>query len=262
MSADGVLRVGLLEDGSPAELTLRNQSGVVVGGVPGSGKTAGMTVIALALLRAGVHLHIIDGKGGDDWVWCAPAATDFARDDVSAVHEMLLSVQAAMRRRLASMRTDYGTSNFWNIPASDRPPLEVVVIDECQTFFDAKSVLGDKEAKEAKQKAAEITAIATDLVKKGRSAGYVVFVMTQKPTADSIPTALRDNCGVRVCFRVSTIEAAKAVLGDLPDGSPSPVGIPRSRVGGAVIGRDDGTLAMCRFAYIDEDVATRIAEAL
>ena len=259
MSADGVLRVGLFEDGSPAELTLRNQSGVVVGGVPGSGKTAGMTVVALALLRAGAHLRIIDGKGGDDWGWCAPAATNFARDDIDSVHEMLLSIQTAMRRRLASMRTDYGASNYWNVPAAERPPLEVVIIDECQTFFDAKSVLGDKEAK---QKAAEITAIATDLVKKGRSAGYLVFVMTQKPTADSIPTALRDNCGVRICFRVATIEAAKAVLGDVPDGSPSPVDIPRSRVGGAVIGRDDGTLAMCRFAYIAENDATRIAGTL
>lgn len=95
MSADGVLRVGLLEDGSPAELTLRNQSGVVVGGVPGSGKTAGMTVIALAMLRAGANLHIIDGKGGDDWGWCAPAATNFARDDISVVHEMLLHVMCS-----------------------------------------------------------------------------------------------------------------------------------------------------------------------
>lgn len=257
MSADGVLRIGLYEDGLPAELTLRNQSGVVVGGVPGSGKTAGMTVIALVMLRAGAHLHIIDGKGGDDWAWISSAATSFARDDISVVHEMLLSVQAAMRRRLASMRTEYGTSNFWNISAADRPPLEVIIIDECQTFFDAKSVPADKEAK---QKAAEITAIATDLVKKGRSAGYLIFVMTQKPTADSIPTALRDNCGVRVCFRVATIEAAKAVLGDVPDGSPSPVDIPRSRVGGAVIGRDDGTLAMCRFAYVSEDTATRFAQ--
>lgn len=255
----GRLPVGLYADGSPVVLSLRNQSGVVVGGVPGSGKTAGMTVVALALLRASARLHVIDGKGGDDWGWIAPMAIGYARDNLTEVHEQVLSIQSEMKFRLASMRQTYGSSNFWNVPAPNRPPLEVLIVDECQTFFDSKSVLGGKPAKEM---AAEITAAVTDIVKKGRSAGYVVFVMTQKPTADSIPTAMRDNCGLRVCFRVSTIEAAKSVLGELPDGSPSPVEIPRNRVGGAVLCRDDGTVGMCRFAYISETEAARIVQAL
>lgn len=255
----GLLPVGLYADGSPAVLSLRNQSGVVVGGVPGSGKTAGMTVVALALLRAGANLHIVDGKGGDDWSWCAPVATGYARDDLNTVHSQVLSIQSEMQYRLASMRQTYGNSNYWNVPVDRRPPFEVLIVDECQSFFDSKSVLGGKPAKEM---AAEITAAVTDIVKKGRSAGYVVFVMTQKPTADSIPTSLRDNCGLRVCFRVATVEAAKSVLGELPDGSPSPVEIPRNRVGGAVLCRDDGTASMCRFAYISEIEAARIVQAL
>ena len=38
----GRITFGLLEDGSPASILIRNQSGVVVGGRPGSGKTAGI----------------------------------------------------------------------------------------------------------------------------------------------------------------------------------------------------------------------------
>ena len=256
--SSGHLAVGKTEDGSPAVLALANASGAVVGGVPGSGKTAGMMVVVLALFLSGCcRVHIIDGKGGADWGWFKESATTFLDDDIEAVHEALLRLDNEMRSRLAAMRRDYGAANFWNIPPSQRPPLEVVVIDECQTFFDTKSVLGDKDAK---VKAQEITAAATDIVKKGRSAGFLLFAVTQKPTADSIPTALRDNCGLRVCFRVTTAEAAKAVLGDLPDGSPSPLDIPPSRRGGAVIGLDDGAAAMCRFALVSEAEAHSVCQ--
>lgn len=249
----GTITVGLLEDGTPATINVGNTSGVVVGGVPGSGKTAGMMVIVLALYLSGcVNLHIIDGKGGDDWAWAEPAAKDFVRDDLDTVHDLLLRLDDEMKSRMSSMRPRYGAANFWNIPPDRRPPLEVVIIDECQTYFDSKGVLGGKEAK---TKAGEILAAATDIVKKGRSAGYLLWAITQKPTVDSLPSALRDNCGLRLCFRVTTPEAARAVLGDLPEGSPSPTDIPPARRGGAVIGLDSGHVAQCRFAYVSENDA-------
>lgn len=255
----GTVTVGVCEDGAPAVLRLANQSGMVVGGLPGSGKTAGMMVVVLALLRAGARVHIIDGKGGTEWDWCAEAAARLTGDDLDAAHGELLSLGEAMRSRLSSMRRDYGASNYWNISADYRPPLEVVVIDECQTFFDLKGVLGGKEAKE---KATEITAAATDIVKKGRSAGFLLIAMTQKPTADSIPTALRDNCGIRICFRVATAEATRSVLGDGRIGGAEPTAIPANRQGGAVLSRDDGSSVMCRFAYLAEDAAAKAAAEL
>ncbi len=251
----GVLTVGLLADGSPARICLRNQSGVVIGGLPGSGKTVAATLIATELILAGAHLTIIDGKGGTDWETIAEYAARSTGDDLDIAHSELLSVNDSMRSRLSSMRQDYGSSNYWNINPEKRPPLEVVIIDECQTFFDLKSVLGGKAEKD---KAAQILAAATNIVKKGRSAGYILFALTQKPTADSLPTALRDNCGVRVCFRVMTDESAKAVLGTIPDGAPSPVKIPEERRGGAVIALASGALTECRFANLPEDIAARI----
>ena len=245
--------MGRLADGRDAVISIANTSGVVVGGVPGSGKTAGMMTIVLALQLSGrCRIHVIDGKGGDDWAWLEPFAASFTRDDLDSVHESLLELDKRMKCRLSSMRAEYGGSNYWNLAIDKRPPLEVIVIDECQTFFDSKGILGGKENKE---KAAGITAAAVDIVKKGRSAGFVLFALTQKPTTDSLPSALRDNCGVRVCFRVTTVEAARAVLGTMPEGSPSPVDIPQSRRGGAVIGLEDGTAASCRFAYIPEELA-------
>ena len=252
--------MGKLADGRDAVLNIGDTSGVVVGGVPGSGKTAGMMTIVLALQLSGrCRIHVIDGKGGDDWAWIEPFAASYTRDDLDAVHENLLKMDEEMHLRLSSMRHDCGGSNYWNLNPADRPPLEVIIIDECQTFFDGKNVLGGKAAKD---KAAEITAAAIDIVKKGRSAGYVLFALTQKPTVDSLPSSLRDNCGLRVCFRVTTVEAARAVLGTMPEGAPSPVDIPQARKGGAVIGLEDGTAAMCRFAYIDEDSAESVLQSV
>lgn len=251
--ATGRIAVGRLADGDDAVLNIGDTSGVVIGGMPGSGKTAGMVVVVLALYLSGrCRIHVIDGKGGDDWSWFEPFAASFTRDDLDSVHGNLLELDKRMKCRLSSMRAEYGDSNYWNIDSADRPPLEVIVIDECQTFFDSRSILGGKAAKD---KAAEITAAAIDIVKKGRSAGYILFALTQKPTTDSLPSALRDNCGVRICFRVTTMESARAVLGTMPDGSPSPVDIPQARKGGAVIGLEDGTAASCRFAYIPEELA-------
>ena len=251
----GGVTIGRLADGNPATITFMDTSGVVVGGTPGSGKTAGMMVIVLALYLSGCcRIHVIDGKGGDDWAWFEPYADTFIRDDIDRVHDALLRLDSEMKVRIASMRRRYGASNYWNIRPDTRPPLEVIIIDECQTYFDTKNVLGGKPVKD---KAAEITAAATDIVKKGRSGGYLLFAITQKPTVDSLPSALRDNCENRICFRVKTPEAARAVLGDMPDDSPSPTDIPASRRGGAVIGLDDGRTEMCRFAYVNEDDAER-----
>lgn len=251
----GSLTVGLLENGDEATLNLSNCSGVVVGGVPGSGKTAGMMVIVLALYLSGCcELTIIDGKGGQDWIWAKNAARDYVGDDLDAVHDLLLRSDDEMRSRLSSMRQRYGASNFWNISPDRRPPLRVILIDECQSFFDLKGILGGKPAKD---KAGEILAAATDIVKKGRSAGFLLFAITQKPTVESLPSALRDNCGLRICFRVSTPEAARAVLGDVPQGSPIPTEIPPARRGGAVIGLDNGQIEMCRFAYVNEEAAEK-----
>lgn len=58
------------------------------------------------------------------------------------------------------------------------------------------------------------------------------------------------------------MEAARAVLGTMPEGAPSPVDIPQARKGGAVIGLEDGTAAMCRFAYVDEDSAESVLQSV
>lgn len=254
----GMINVGIMENGEPASISLANTSGVVVGGVPGSGKTAGMTIIVLSLLLSGrAHIHVIDGKGGTDWEWAAPTLSDYVGDDTADALELLERMHETMRHRTASMRADYGDSNWWNCPPDRRPPLEIIIIDECQLWFDIRHLT--QTSKEHKDACTKILTLATDMVRRGRGAGFILFALTQKPTADSLPTSLRDNCGVRICFRVLTSEAAHAVLGDTPDDAPNPATIPPARQGGAVITTNSGIAVMCRFAHMPESKAERVA---
>lgn len=56
---------GLTEAGEPARLSYAQTSGIVVGGVPGAGKSAGATLLTLPLLASPkASVAIFDGKGG------------------------------------------------------------------------------------------------------------------------------------------------------------------------------------------------------
>ncbi len=52
-----------------------------------------------------------------------------------------------------------------------------------------------------------------DLVARGRAAGIIVVAATQKPSADVIPTSLRDLFGFRCALRCNTPQASDTILG-------------------------------------------------
>lgn len=252
---------GVMEDGSPLLATFANQSGAVVGGVPGSGKSAGATsIIAQLCTDPAAQFIVIDGKGGSDWAWVAPRASLLNTDDenLEAVKDQLLAITGLMRWRLQTQKERRGTSNFWHSGATADDPFILVVIDECQTFFDPKEHM----TKEDKQLSQEIAALTVNLVKKGRSAGIFVMSITQKPTSDSIPSALSANCGVKWACRVETRAAEESILGARPDGTPdsaSPTLIPETRPGGVTVKRG-GEWVRARFSYTPEAEAAAIGQ--
>lgn len=252
---------GVQEDGSPLLASFANQSGAVVGGVPGSGKSAGATsIIAQLCADPAAQFVVIDGKGGSDWAFIAPRAALLNTDDenLEAVKAQLLAVTGLMRWRLQTQKERRGASNFWHAGATADDPFVLVVIDECQTFFDPKEHM-TKAAKELSQ---ELAALTVNLVKKGRSAGIFVMSITQKPTSDSIPSALSANCGVKWACRVETRAAEESILGARPDDTPdsaSPTLIPETRPGGVTVKRG-GEWVRARFSYTPEGEAAAIAE--
>ncbi|ERS45563.1 AAA family ATPase [Corynebacterium kefirresidentii] len=191
----GALVIGVdTTTGAPAEISLREKSGVILAGKPGSGKT-----FALKAIRHALHpyadITVFDGK----------------RDNPEGFYAKALKIQSCMEERLSS------GMDYW--AEESHPQLLVLILDEVQRWFGPAS-----RGKADKEAAAEREALIRDLVQRGRSAGVLVILTTQRMTADVVPTGIRDLCGVKAIGRVTRPEDAELVLGIRPsEGDPSPI---------------------------------------
>ena len=195
-AAKGVLTLGVdTETGKPGTIGIKESSGMICGAMPGGGKTVLLEGMEKAL-KGKARVTMFDGK-------------------VQTAAEMmpeLERLQQVMQKRLkAGMK-------FWTDEHNQK--LQVAILDECQILFEPEgSSKEEKAAAEARKR------LVTDLVRRGRSAGVLVVLASQRLTADAIPTAIRDICGVRVAGRVSRGEDAELVLGRRAgEGEVSPVG--------------------------------------
>jgi len=186
----------------------------VIGGAPGYGKSFALRELGVAAaFDPRVRIRCYDGKGNGDLRPLRAVADEFYEgDEPEDVAAQLRSVQAArqeMRRRAAFLR---------ELPAAENPEDKVTstLVDRYRhlapivLLFDEVQVYTEHEDKATRE--AFIVAIA-DLVRRGRSAGIIVVLCTQKPSATVIPTSITDNCSVRLCFRVNGQRANDAVLG-------------------------------------------------
>jgi S-DNA-T family DNA segregation ATPase FtsK/SpoIIIE len=128
----------------------------------------------------------------------------------------MLDRQAAIARVL-------GVADAWHLGPSPSWPLVLVVVDEAHSFFhERKGTAAEVKAHNAV--VAELTRLVEELVRKGRNVAVQVVLLTQRATADAIPTRIRDNCQVAVCFATRTLDGAVAALGEEirshPEASP------------------------------------------
>lgn len=197
---DQAVRVGVDEQGRNYWLDTAGHSGVIVAGLPGSGKTVFLRRLVQSFaLNPQNRVAVFDGKGTQDF-------HDLTRENVSvfsgtpdtnpAIVEELERLSLQLQERAAT-----GTV----------PGRVVVVVDECQGYIPVKGLTS--EEKEAREKALKVL---KDLVARGRSLGFLTVLATQKPDATTLPTVLRDNCGLRCSGRLRTSEGEKMVLGDSP----------------------------------------------
>ena len=181
--------------------SIKEISGVVLAARPGAGKTALLSLIEQAL-KPHAEVKVVSGKSSND--------LDKAEKEIT-------SAQEEMEKRF-----DAGI-DFWKSPAGRRPV--VLILDECARLFEPGS-----ESKEDKASAKHRTRQVKDLVQRGRSAGVLTILATQRMSADTIPTAIRDLAAVRICGKVTTPKDAEMVLGRLPEpGEPSPVSAGKRR---------------------------------
>lgn len=256
-----LLHVGVDDEGETVLLPLANLSGVTVAGVPGTGKTSLQRWWLCQLApHPAVQIAVLDGKVSD------PADGDYgelsgrcfaaAGDDPAEANRILRHLWETMRARSAWLRSNRGSSQFWDAGPSDDCPLVVVVVDESHTYATA--------ATKAQREICESNIwYLTKLAKEGRSRGFVTVFVTQKQTADAIPTAIRDVCQVGLAFGVRTMDGAVAALGDdirqYSDIAPTEL-MGRQWTGVAVMRRPDRAgFHRVRTPYVSEHDAALLA---
>lgn len=215
-------------------LTWADKAGGVFGGVPGCGKTGSLLPIVAGLAER-AEIHIFDGKGEHDWDPLRRIARTFDSSGeidgpiVSRLTQLeklrrarAAAIYAVTRRWIGPGPDDYeNENNFWNIPTEQREKLGLypvfVVIDECHTWLDKKEAAD----KEDLAQIVEVTRLLTRFAKKGRSAGLVTILATQKPEVESLPSPIRDNLLLKVCYQTTTDPQAKTILATLPPDGPT-----------------------------------------
>jgi hypothetical protein len=107
--------LGWAEDASPVFIRSAEVSGTVVGGLAGFGKTMLVAHLLGQLAPSpAVQFVLIDGKGGPDYDRLIPRAWLSAKDDLTAVRDVLRQVHCLMLDRQASIAQVLGVTDAWH----------------------------------------------------------------------------------------------------------------------------------------------------
>jgi DNA segregation ATPase FtsK/SpoIIIE, S-DNA-T family len=241
------VHLGIDETGAPVRITLAERN-LLIGGEPGSGKSVALNlIVGHAALSTDCRLILVDGKRVELGLWrtCADA---FIGPSIADALIMLRSLQSTMDSRYDAL-LDAGRRK---ITAASHVPVVLVVVDELAYF---SATVG--EAKQQK----EFVSLVRDLVARGRAAGIIVVGATQRPSADIVPTSLRDLFGYRLAFRCSTDSSSDVILGHgwANEGYTAADIDPGTRGVGWLIA-EGGIPRRIRTAYLTDDQVTRLAE--
>src|SRR6266702_2990586 len=119
----------------------------------------------------------------------------------------LITAHGALSRLQQIMNDRYDkllAAGLRKITPATGEPVYLVVIDEYAYF---SATVGDRKQQ------AEFAALTRDLVARGRAAGVIVILATQRPSHQVIDPSLRDLFGYRWAFRCTTDSSSDTVLG-------------------------------------------------
>jgi DNA segregation ATPase FtsK/SpoIIIE, S-DNA-T family len=191
--------LGIDESGAPVYLPMMYNN-LLVGGVPGSGKSVTLSlIVAHAALSADCRLCLIDGKQVELGLW-RDVADVFVGPDIELAIATLRRLQTVMDNRYAYLMDNRRRK----IERGDGMNALVLAIDEIAYF---SATVGDKTQRET------FSALLRDIVARGRAVAVIVVGATQRPTADIIPTSLRDIFSWRLAGRCTTDISSDVILG-------------------------------------------------
>jgi DNA segregation ATPase FtsK/SpoIIIE, S-DNA-T family len=220
---------------------------MLIGGEPGGGKSVALQlIVAHGALSADCKLILVDGKRVELGLW-RDCAERFIGPSVDEAIDTLRWLQGTIDERtdlLLQMKRRKVTPELgW--------PLYLVPIDEVAYF---SATVGTP----VQQK--EFNACNRDVVARGRAPGIIAVEATQRPSADIIPTSLRDLFGYRWAFRCSTEASSDTILGHgwAQNGYSATEIDPQAR-GVSWLRAEDGIPRRVKAAYLSDDEIIHMA---
>jgi DNA segregation ATPase FtsK/SpoIIIE, S-DNA-T family len=175
------VHLGTDELGRRVEVTLAERN-MLIGGEPGGGKSVALQlIVAHGALSPDCHLILVDGKRVELGLWraCADRFIGPSVDDaIDTLHWLQGQIDERtewlLDHKMRKITPDLG----W--------PVYLMPIDEVAYY---SATVGTN----VQQK--EFNACNRDIVARGRAPGIIPVEATQRPSADIIPTSLRDCSG-------------------------------------------------------------------
>lgn len=184
--------IGIDESGREVSVPLR-AGGVVVGGLPGSGKSNFVHLLVAHFARLdGAKIYLVDPKRVELSGW-RHRATRFGvgQDDAISILDEVIGVMTERYQEL-EQRGERGSR-------SDMPPMLVV-------FEEVTALIAGPRAKAIEERLRQVMAL-------GRAAGIMVVLVAQRPGVDTLAGSLRDLAETRIAFRTSTSDMSDTILG-------------------------------------------------
>ena len=204
------LPVGVDGAGRSVALPMRNLGNVLVAGLPGAGKSELLASMIAGVLRQSpdgrrAQIAVVDTKlvsfgnlPNMAGLWQPPAL------DIGDAQALIWQVLGEVRRRYEALHNARVRSlEELQATTGETLPYLTCVIDE----------VADLTCDVDKKRQADFLASATEIGRKGRACGVSLVMATQRPSADTIPSTLRNLAGAAVAFRLAKADDSRLVLG-------------------------------------------------
>lgn len=247
------MHLGMTELGRPLWLPLVGR-GVIAGGIMDSGKSSLLNLIVSTAAKSPAPLYLIDPQGVQFGPWRARAAM-YAQKDPDEALAVLEAVQVEIDDRLAAMEALPGVVRKLTPDVADLLGLHpfVLAIDELAYHT---ATVGSGAQRE------RFASTARDVVSRGRAAGLVPVIGTQRPTQDVVPRALSDLFGIRVAFKTANSSNSDVILGDGKAASGyNAADIDLEARGVALLLGPGGVPVRIKVAWVSDDVIDHLATA-
>lgn len=253
--------IGEDQRGRPVSTTLMYNNGVI-GGLPGMGKTFLLRVLILgAALDPRTELHIHELKGTGDLLPFAPIAhvcrSGDDPDDLAALLADLRSVREEMRRRAGIIR-----SLPRDVAAESKVTDELAKVGNPYGFKPLLFVMDESQLGFGDQAyGAEISTLVEDITRRGRALGIMLWLATQRPNKDAIPTGISALLSLRVCLRVGDQTTNDMVLGtSMYKAGHRATIFSQEDKGVALMAGEKSDPVLVRGAFVDGSAADKIVE--